>query len=85
MDIEMSKKKTAVVVNDVETWFCPGCGQHKLAKDFYRSAYSPNGLSSYCRPCQNGLSRDYQQRQVKVRREERAELARLRKLVEKAA
>ena len=83
--IEMSTRKTALYLNGVETWLCPGCGQNKVPDEFYRSSHSPNGLSSYCRKCQNRLSRQYQQRQIEIRRRERAELARLRKLVEKVA
>lgn len=74
----MSVRKESKMVNAVEVWFCPGCEGWKLPAEFYSSKHSANGLSSYCRTCHNKLVRNYQKGQVKLRKKEQAELARLR-------
>lgn len=76
--MSMSVKKESKMVNAVEVWFCPGCEDWKLPAEFYKSTHSANGLSSYCKRCQNKLVRKYQKSQLRQRRREQEELFRLR-------
>jgi hypothetical protein len=76
--MNMSARKEPAVVNDVEVWMCPGCGEWKLRAEFYKSKHSANKLSSYCKHCQNKLVRKYQKGQLLQRKKEQEELTRLR-------
>lgn len=83
--MKMSVKKEPKTINGIEVWLCPGCGEWKLAEEFYKSPRNANGLSSYCKCCQKKLVRNYQKNELRKRKEEQKELERLRSRVKVAA
>lgn len=74
----MSARKEPLIINGVECWLCPGCKNHKTAREFYKSKYAANRLSSYCRICQNELTKDFQKRRAQRRKKDELELQELR-------
>lgn len=45
------RAKAPLVVDGVELWQCPRCGDHLPSSSFYPCKRSPNGLKAQCRSC----------------------------------
>lgn len=47
----------ATVEKTVKIKRCPGCGRELLASQFYKNSNTKDGLSSYCKECENERNR----------------------------
>ena len=45
---------------------CSRCGERKLAAEFNKNKVSPDGLCSYCKPCNAAAAADRRKRRVPV-------------------
>ena len=41
---------------------CPCCGKGKDTEDFYKNRSLKDGLSAYCKDCQNQYSKEYKEK-----------------------
>lgn len=55
------RRKLDAEVQPGVTKFCPRCERVRPIEDYQKNASNPDGLQTYCRDCQNAVSRQSKQ------------------------